>query len=279
MNLRETILVLGPTNGWTCWKDLDLNDFHKVIFLGGLTEWDGGFANDVTFNEVHDNLRKIVIAAINNRDKIVLIPSAIDMLFLETGVPEKLPVEYRDHFSTCYQMHGTMKYAFNRNVLTPCYMYRDFIFSNGGISTLWLGKNLMTMYGLGLGDSDISFNDFVKNTWTNSLKDSFMHKTIEHNKDGIEVRLVNSPSIESPIFFDGYFQKAKLLNTYNQVINAGQSFMLPNTKAYVLPKHPSLKEAKKLYVVPAIGPAESLEETPKKLIMKVETQYNKPKAL
>jgi hypothetical protein len=119
-------LIIGDLHGKDCWKDVDINLYDKVVFLGD-------YVDDWTLPDlkIYQNLLEIIKLKQDNRKRIVLLLGNHDVQYLY--YPDFLCSGFRPTM----QKFLTSLFYGNRQLFQVAYQRKNHLFSHAGITNAW----------------------------------------------------------------------------------------------------------------------------------------------
>lgn len=128
------IIALGDTHGESYWEIAveDNKDADKIVFVGDY--WD---SFDVPFKEQKENFLKIIALKKQFPEKVVLLIGNHDFHYTDTAnwYGDKYSGYQKAHF---FEINQLMKE--HEQLFQMCYMYKSFVFTHAGVTTLWLKR-------------------------------------------------------------------------------------------------------------------------------------------
>jgi len=120
------ILVVGDLHGKDCWREIEVGDYDKVIFLGDYV--DGDTHSD---EEVYENLQNVRILKEQYKDKVLLLLGNHDIQYLH------YPVYRCSGFRM--SMADKLSRFFNNyiHLFQLAYQVNNFLFTHAGLSNAW----------------------------------------------------------------------------------------------------------------------------------------------
>lgn len=140
------IIIIPDLHGKDLWKQVDVQAFDKVVFLGDYVD-----APDIDSHQIADNLRSIIFLKTRYPDKIVLLLGNHDMQYMYYPA---FPCSGYDH-----KVGEQLKTLFqdNKSLFQYAWQHRNHIFTHAGISRDWLKEKSPTL------------KHYVKQDLTNTL--------------------------------------------------------------------------------------------------------------
>ncbi len=119
-------IVIGDLHGKNCWRDIDIDAFDKVIFLGDYVDhW------TLPDAEIFRNLNEIIELKIANREKVELLLGNHDVQYLY--YPNYLCSGFRPGM----QRLLTAQFNANRQLFKIAYQKGKYLFSHAGVTNQW----------------------------------------------------------------------------------------------------------------------------------------------
>jgi predicted phosphodiesterase len=130
-------ITIGDLHGRDCWKQVDVNKYDKVIFIGDYT--DSFTAKD---GEIRTNLLEITLLKKEHPDKVELLIGNHDFNYM-----------FREDNFYCSgyrpSMHDSLWVIFNENkkLFKVAHQEGDYLFTHAGIHSLWYKNNREALDG------------------------------------------------------------------------------------------------------------------------------------
>ncbi|WP_338875592.1 metallophosphoesterase [Spirosoma sp. SC4-14] len=125
------LVTISDLHGRTMWKDLNVNDYDQVIFLGDYT--DSYVVDDDT---IYTNLSDIIGLKRLYSDKVILLIGNHDAQYIHYP-------NYRcSGFRTWAQAELTALFAQNQDLFQIAHQHNAYLFTHAGITNQWLARLL-----------------------------------------------------------------------------------------------------------------------------------------
>lgn len=124
-------IVIGDLHGKNCWRDIDIDAFDKVIFLGDYVDhW------TLPDAEIFRNLNEIIELKKANPEKVELLLGNHDVQYLY------YPHYLCSGFRPSMQRLLTAQFNANRQLFKVAYQKGKYLFSHAGVTNQWYGELL-----------------------------------------------------------------------------------------------------------------------------------------
>lgn len=123
------IVVIGDLHGKGIWLDVIKNETaDKYIFIGDYFD-----SFDISFEHQDINFRELIKFKEENEDKVIILVGNHDFHYMKY-IQERYS-GYQHIYR--YRIEDMLDKAINRNYLSICYKYNDFVFTHAGITKTW----------------------------------------------------------------------------------------------------------------------------------------------
>ncbi|QNL49633.1 metallophosphoesterase [Olivibacter sp. SDN3] len=120
------ILAVGDLHGRPFWRNIDFNNYEKIVFIGDYV--DGYVYRD---EEVYDNLTQLIEAKIKYPEKIVLLLGNHDIQYMHYP-------NYRcSGFRMSMQKQLTAIFDQYKNLFQIAFQLKQYLFTHAGVSSKW----------------------------------------------------------------------------------------------------------------------------------------------
>lgn len=121
-----SILVVGDLHGKSCWEDIRVSEYDKVVFLGDYV--DGDTHSD---EEIYSNLQNICLFKERHADKVILLLGNHDIQYYHYPAYRcsGFRVSMADMLSDFFNAHS--------HLFQLAYQVRNFLFTHAGVSNAW----------------------------------------------------------------------------------------------------------------------------------------------
>jgi predicted MPP superfamily phosphohydrolase len=147
------IVVIGDLHGKGVWLDIVKKESaDKYVFVGDYFD-----SFDISFEYQNINFKDLIKFKEQNEDKVVLLIGNHDYHYMK-NIHERYS-GYQNIYRDVIEV--MLDDAFNKNYLSICYKYNDFIFTHAGITKTWY-ETFIKKDGVDLDKIEIELNDYLK---------------------------------------------------------------------------------------------------------------------
>lgn len=126
-------LIIGDLHGKDCWKDVNINKYDKVIFLGDYVDhW------TLPDRFIYQNLKDIISLKNEHPEEIELLLGNHDVQYLH------YPHYLCSGFRPSMQRYLTPLFQENRDLFKVAYQQRNYLISHAGVTNRWY-KDLLEL--------------------------------------------------------------------------------------------------------------------------------------
>src|ERR1700679_874225 len=119
-------LIIGDLHGKDCWKDIQVDNYDKVIFLGDYVDhW------TLSDRLIYQNLQNVIELKRQNFEKVELLLGNHDVQYLH--YPHYLCSGFRPNM----QRSLSLLFGENRDLFKVAYQQGNHIISHAGITNKW----------------------------------------------------------------------------------------------------------------------------------------------
>jgi len=157
------ICAIGDIHGRTCWKNIAVEDYDKIIFLGDYC--DSFFHSDA---EIFENLREILILKKSFPEKIILLLGNHDVHYAYS--PKYRATGFRN------SMEFLLKDLFemNKDFFQMAFQHNNYLFTHAGVSNAWFLKNKTIIEKADVEKENISLAEALNRILDSSSRDILM---------------------------------------------------------------------------------------------------------
>jgi hypothetical protein len=120
------LVAIGDLHGRNCWREVDVDLYDKVVFMGDYVD-----SFTLSDRDIYTNLKKVIQLKRALPEKIVLLLGNHDIQYLHfpifriAGYRQSMQPKLADLFNK------------NRDCFQMAYQYKDYLFTHAGVTSFW----------------------------------------------------------------------------------------------------------------------------------------------
>ena len=151
--------AIGDLHGRNHWRDINIREYEKIIFLGDYVDSD-----TLSDSAILENLTAVIELKKQLSEKVVLLLGNHDVQYLH------FPQHQITGFRPTMQPYLTQLFDSNRHLFTLAYQYQHYIFTHAGITNSWYKEFLRLPTLDRLREKNDTISDLINKVEQTSLR-------------------------------------------------------------------------------------------------------------